>query len=255
MAPTSGYNPTGLRMTPWPDLCLAFPGMGLRFAPDFTRSFLDRLAPLWAEMGPTATVTYPGQAATVVQHRGWHYTVDPQNVIVEFKHDVRVESEPGQLPRLSAPDFEKYTLLLDGALERVQKVLKLLLDDANAPRRLERIGVFVATTLPHRGLPPGIEAFLNRLGDVPVPGKQASKINAQIIVDLEDDDVHVDRCHHAIAFDRSGGNESGVVLRLDWQRYYREQKAWRWGRDLKREIGECLAASAAYISDFGDSAI
>jgi hypothetical protein len=239
----------------WCDKLASTPGFGIRldkaFAP--VASLLDPITPItskWVDKDkPAFSVDQQDLfSCTLNTFDGYQYVLNPEALAVEFRHRLRFKAQSAGPP--SAELISKplpYT-------EMLPKVTKLLVEmtelvTAGKHRKLNRIGVISTTVVNEDEVPPGITRFLEH---VLKPWDTSSEhYNIELVARLPKvkGTAKYDRCFHLI--NKPEDSEGLVTVRLDWQRYFEDDKA------LSMTTLPVLAAAAckdalAYFEDIAE---
>lgn len=110
-----------------------------------------------------------------------------------------------------------------------------------------RIGIMAHAKMDRDGLPPGLAAWIEHLGR-PWKGALEACAPVKILVGLGEAESQLDRCHHALEFNRTL-EKPEYGLTLDWQRVFRPAVA-RSSRDFETALTACREAALAYFDRF-----
>lgn len=209
----------------WHDLVVAVPAVGVRLAPDFGRltSRVESLGKLWTELHTKAplNLSWPNPTTVDVRCQGWRYTLTAMDFVVQFSYELELRREEKQVPFYNAAgELRRYSELLEECIARTKAAMALVLADHDAG--VQRLGFVLNTQfLLDEELPPGVEGFIDHIGR---PWKSTGglvKANGELLMQLTEDDGHVDRAFHNLVFDKTG-DDSLLGFKLDWQRYWKE---------------------------------
>jgi hypothetical protein len=213
----------------WCDKLASTPGIGIRldkvYAP--VALLLDPLTPItskWVDKDkPAFSVDQQDLFGCALNtFNGYQYALNPEAFAVEFRHRLRFKAQsagPPSAELLSKP--LPYTELLPEVTKRLLEMTGLL--TAGKHRKLQRIGIISTTIVNEDEVPPGITRFLEH---VLKPWQTTSEhYNIELVTKLPKvkGTAKYDRCVHSI--NKPEDSEGLVTVRLDWQRFFEDDKA------------------------------
>lgn len=190
---------------------------------EFPQETIGRFSQLfdqWAQAGRAATIDSSDDGVIRIRSRGVVVNLTRGEIVIVATDTGTVEAVPGQRHRLryETETPEPFTALCEKILADAPEILPHCLS-RRTERSVLRMAVVAICWLERSSLPPGVDRFLEHLGE-PWQTKPAM-CDAQLLVSLRSDDSVEERCHHRLELneiDRPGA----VNLRLDWQRINRK---------------------------------
>jgi hypothetical protein len=154
----------------------------------------------------------------LVTESGFHYAVDHEGVVVEFRHRWRVKPRSGNLPVAELLSKARpYSELLNEAVERLLQAVELV----NGPRArlVQRLGIVTNTTVVASDAPPGVRRLIDYIGR---PwGGNLPAYAFEITGRLGSKDDYSDRCIHSVGMGELEINPDRLIsVKFDWQRDY-----------------------------------
>lgn len=237
--------------TTWLDAVYARPAVGITMAPLFR--FPHEVASLFSPM--IQRLTERGQVVQCqLDGNSFRLTtadmaalVSPTDVVVEYVDSPTLEHRSGR-PSLKFGTDEP--ILYSRMCTELLKFGNSITDAAHGARTrgLQRVGVVASCVLDRNNLPPGGERLIRHItqpwGAAPI----TCQLQLTVPTGIARGDTQ-DRCHHFI--DLNAGTEgSAVVLRLDWQREFRVDRAFS-TREYLPLIEQCLEDALTYFERFG----
>jgi len=235
----------------WLDGTLSVPTIGITTKPDLkiASKYLQLLAPViekhFARGGGKVTQE-TAFGVTVEFSSGFACKLEPESMFVRFAYPHQVERHPGAFPSLQLANLAKYSDLLTQARDLLLEFLSAAYGAKPIP--LTRVGVVAQLEVDAGAPPPGVEALMNHLAG---PwGKPLVKVEMpSLLVNLEEGDRSIDRCHHGLWLDSTNA-EQGLRLRLDWQRLFLLEEDARSLADAAT-LGACVESALKYFEIFG----
>jgi hypothetical protein len=185
-------------------------------------SLLDALQPLfdtWVD-GRKQRFSIEKQDSFGVQfitEDGFHYTINQEAAVIEFRHRWRVRPRSGSLPVAELMSkAQPYTELLSQAAEKVLDAATLV--NGSRARVLHRIGIVTNTVVGHKEVPPGIKRLISFMskpwgGNVP-------QYNIEITGEIGEQHDYADRCIHSVGMGDENNPDRLITVKLDWQRVF-----------------------------------
>ncbi len=238
----------------WLDQVLALPAIGVEMVTDF---FLDSelkktFAPLITNLANTeGNITVTGTKNSGIsfnEQKGFIYTIEPSNLLIESKYPIKQKRTPGALPFTELPDLQTYSNLLEGCFERFENISKAIFN-ANFDLKVKRLGFMAKVGLDPSELPPGVQSFYDYLRR---PWKNGLiKSETTLLAQLVESSDYTDRCHHILNIDTTL-SDAQLDFVLDWQRVYKKPFISNQADQLMEEIKESLDTACKYFQDFGE---
>jgi hypothetical protein len=239
-------------MENWLDRVVARPLIGIQTLPDVTRSMLVQvLSPVLTQHHGNVDVSLG--LAGIVEFKlvnGFTLRLTPTDVIVQFDYKTTWESSAGKLKTPVVPEVRPYTELLTQALSITSAVVgAMLASSGGSQTSVARVGIVAIADLDPDNLVPGVDLLTTHLG-APWRQRRLAAANATLLANLDEDNEHVERCHHGLVFDQAQP-ENGLKLTLDWQRAYLPTLPEPRKR-FQGELDACRDRALAYFQKIGE---
>lgn len=203
----------------WLNQVLSTPAIGLQIEPDFELFFDSRKI-----IGPLLNQIYSkdlefkesGNGIEFFSKTGYKFSINLENLVVEFNYRLRFENYPGHFPTLKTSDLEPYTNLFEECIKNIELLIKsILIKDYKI--KLKRIGVMARTNLTPNDLPPCVQQLYDYLAS---PWRKGlMNCNCMLLGKLEESEKCIDRCHYILSIDNSVKMPQMDFI-LDWQRLF-----------------------------------
>lgn len=184
-----------------------------------------------------------GRDTLKVKSSGYYIDLADERLASGFNYEVPVVKKGG-FPSWVIPEMQPFTKLLEVFMQNLIEAAKSL-DKQGA--MLGFIGFVAFAEMDPEVLPPGVERFLQYLGD-PWDGILELQVE-RLTCKLSEDDFSTCRCHHALKFSKAKPEDG--LLRIDWQQVLKEKIPFA-VRDLIPKLEEYKKAFLEYCERFGE---
>ncbi len=233
----------------WCDKLASRPTVGILFNKHFRPSttLIEKLTPVLDGLAGNVSDKFSiakqdtfGVALTT--ENGFHYTVDPTRVAVEFQHRLKLKPVSGAVPTVEMlSSAEPYTKMLQEVSSRALAAADLLID---SNRTLERIGIVCNTVVSEEDAPPGILRYIDHCRQPWAGRADHYTFNVVAVVDERDD--WDDKC--IMVFNKpESDDEELLTITFDYQRKFKEKKHFKDVQALKPIITAVQNEALAYF--------
>jgi hypothetical protein len=185
-----------------------------------------------------------GREALKVRSSGYYVDLADERLTSGFNYEVPVVKKGG-FPSWVIPEMQPFTKLLEVSMQNLTEAAKML-DRQQA--MFGFIGFVAFAEMDPEVLPPGVERFLQHLGDLwdGILELQVERLTCK----LSEDEFSTRRCHHSLKFNKAKP-EDGFSLRIDWQNVFKEKIPFV-VKEFTPKLEECKKAFLEYCERFGE---
>lgn len=234
----------------WLDSCLSTPLIGIRLVPNFDVAFKykDYVLPVIKSKFKSYGIRFlkDNQLGFIIETEdGFTFKFLHDNLILDFKYQLKETKEPGRLPSVSS-----------GAVQEFSKTLAQLSDYSTAfwqainhPELMEtpRLGLAAYCNLAKSDMPPGLNKFLSHISS---PwSTNLLGMNGAITLEIGKTDDYKDVCIHTFNFSEDG-EQTEIDFRLDFQRRFNSPKKFP-PSSFKANFESFSKQALAYFETFG----
>ena len=236
----------------WLDRVLAVPLLGIRFKPSIVSqaTYIEAISGCideWHDAGRNIEFKPKlGIDFNLEVNDGFTYAVTADSIVVSFSYRGQLIEPPGEIPQLSySTPAQSCSALVERVKEETIDFCKPIMESISRP--VNRIGFLVDCRIDANESPPGIAEYMRHLA---TPWSTTiDRCNSSVTVILNKEEEQLDRCHHTLVYD-SESNADDVKFKLDWQRYYKPEKAFT-PKQLSMQIDTCIETALEYFQKVG----
>lgn len=204
----------------WLDSCLSTPLIGIRLIPNFDVAFKykDFILPVVKAKFKSYGIRFlkDNQLGFIIEtEEGYTFKFLHDNLIIDFKYQMKETKEPGKLPSVSSGAIQEFSK----TLEKLKDYTTAFWQAINKPEAMEtpRLGLAAYCNLAQSDMPPGLKKFLAHLSSPwssPLLG-----MNGALTLEIGKKENFKDVCIHTFNFSEDG-DQTEVDFRLDFQRRF-----------------------------------